>query len=47
LKKNEDLSDKVAELNSNNQAMNGTVLQYGSNKTRTTTIMAEVKGRWK
>ena len=36
-----------AYLNSNNQAINGTVLQYGSDKTRTTTIMAEVKGRWK
>lgn len=36
-----------AYLNSNNQAINGTVLQYGMDKTRTTTIMAEVKGRWK
>lgn len=36
-----------AYLNSNNQAINGTVLQYGMDKTRATTIMAEVKGRWK
>lgn len=36
-----------AYLNSNNQAVNGMVFQYGADKTRTTTIMAEVKGRWK
>lgn len=36
-----------AYLNNNNQAINGLVLQYGLDKTRTTTIMAEVKGRWK
>lgn len=36
-----------AYLNSNNQAVNGMVFQYGMDKTRTTTIMAEVKGRWK
>lgn len=36
-----------ANLNSNNQAINGMVFQYGMDKTRTTTIMAEVKGRWK
>lgn len=36
-----------AYLNSNNQAVNGMVFQYGADKARTTTIMAEVKGRWK
>lgn len=36
-----------AYLNSNNQAVNGMVFQYGADKTRATTIMAEVKGRWK
>lgn len=36
-----------AYLNNNNQAVNGTVFQYGLDKTRTTTIMAEIKGRWK
>ena len=36
-----------AYLNDNNQAVNGMVFQYGLDKTRNTTIMAEVKGRWK
>lgn len=36
-----------AYLNNNNQAVSGMVFQYGMDKTRTTTIMAEVKGRWK
>lgn len=36
-----------AYLNNNNQAVNGMVFQYGLDKTRATTIMAEVKGRWK
>ena len=36
-----------AYLNSNNQAVNGMVFQYGMDKTRTTTIMTGVKGRWK
>lgn len=36
-----------AYLNNNNQAVNGMVFQYGSDKTRSTTVMIEVKGRWK
>lgn len=36
-----------AYLNNNNQAVNGMVFQYGLDKTRTTTLMIEVKGRWK
>lgn len=34
-------------LNNNNQAVNGMVFQYGLDKTRPTTVMIEVKGRWK
>lgn len=36
-----------AYLNNNNQAVNGMVFQYGLDKTRPTTVMIEVKGRWK
>lgn len=36
-----------AYLNNNNQAVNGMVFQYGLDKTRLTTVMIEVKGRWK
>lgn len=36
-----------AYLNNNNQAVNGMVFQYGLDKTRITTVMIEVKGRWK
>lgn len=36
-----------AYLNNNNQAVNGMVFQYGLDKTRLTTMMIEVKGRWK